>query len=469
VDPKLDIPVSAPPVLIEKVLAGRREFTGDTSIVVPPDRRQLEFHFTALELGAPSAVQFRYILDGFDKEWTSSGTRRVAYYTNIPPGTYRFRVMARTGAGAWSRAAALELELQPHFYETKIFDALLFLVLGSFGVAAYRLRVKQLNIRERRLIRLVDERTHALRESERQLRQSHDQLEIRVEERTLELQLANQALALENVVRRETEEQLRTAKEVAEDASRAKSQFLANMSHEIRTPIAGVLGMTDLTLGTALDDEQRDYLELARSSADSLLRIVNDILDFSKIEARKLSLENIDFDLASFLKQTTAPLAVRAKQKDLFFACDVSPAVPTQVTGDPARLRQILVNLIDNAIKFTSRGGITVSMECDRDSYRQGTPRVHFTVRDTGIGIPESKRKLVFEAFAQADASDTRRYGGTGLGLAISSSLVTLMNGRIWLESQLGTGSAFHFTAFLGVPDRPDPTKSEPILASVLS
>jgi signal transduction histidine kinase/CheY-like chemotaxis protein len=287
-----------------------------------------------------------------------------------------------------------------------------------------------------RLVDSFNQMLERIQQRDAALQNAKDQLESRVAQRTAEL-------SAEVLERKQAEDAMRTAKELAEVANRAKSEFLANMSHEIRTPLNGVIGMTDLALDTELTSEQREYLETVKLSGDSLLTVINDILDFSKVEAGKVELELSDFDLRDCLETTLKTLALRADEKGLELLCEISPGVPEVLCGDSVRLRQILVNLLGNAIKFTQHGEVALAVSLE--SEQANNCRLHFSVSDTGIGIPLGKQKSIFDPFSQADNSTTRKYGGTGLGLTISSRLIALMGGRIWVKSDPGHGTQFHF------------------------
>jgi signal transduction histidine kinase/CheY-like chemotaxis protein len=390
-----------PPVVVEGVWV-------DGAAVGPPiggtiavgrGHGALNIHFTAPTFVAPERVHFRYTLEGFDHSWTDAGERREAYYTNLPPGSYTFRVQTANSDDTWNTGgASIGLELRPRFYESTWFYALCGLASVAAAWCLYRIRVR-----------------YIIRSNE-----------------ALETQIANRTVELSR------------AKEVAEEAMRSKSDFLANMSHEIRTPLNAVAGMTSLLLDMDTSTEAEEYLRIIRNSNDSLLTILNDILDFSKIESGRLEVERSPFTLRDCIEDALDVFAPKASEKNLELAYEITSETPPTVIGDVTRLRQILVNLIGNAVKFTQRGEIVVSargLPLD-----DGRLELEFRVQDTGIGIPEERIPDLFRPFTQADPSTTRRYGGTGLGLSISKRLAEIMGGRIWVESKAGLGSVFAFT-----------------------
>jgi signal transduction histidine kinase/ligand-binding sensor domain-containing protein/CheY-like chemotaxis protein len=414
------LPEVPPTVVFTSVRFGGQEWNGDSMVEIPYDQRTLSVHFAALTFAHESAVTYHYTIGGVAQE-----TNDTDFTYLLPNGEHTLEVMAKTAQGRYSlEPAKLEFRIATPWFLSWWFRLGAVVVALIIGRVMWQRRTYRLEAERHRLERAVTARTHEL--SIEKARAEHETVVVHEQKVEIERLLVE-----------------------AQQASKLKSEFLANMSHEIRTPMNGVLGMTDVVLGTELNPEQREYLEAARYSADSLLTIINDILDFSKIEAGRLDLNPIEFSLPECLEETAKIFTVPLRSKQLEYACEVAANVPGTLIGDPDRLRQVLLNLVGNAVKFTETGRISIRVRKEGDT--AGGVTLHFEVRDTGIGIPADKCKVIFESFRQADGSTTRKYGGTGLGLTICSRLVELMGGTIWVESELGRGSAFQFTARFGL------------------
>lgn len=433
------VPVSGNGTLRENIMLTRE-------ITLSHLQNTISFTFTALNYRHPGKNQYRYKMEGFQDEWVEAGAERKASYTNLGPGKYTFHVIASSNDGVWNEeGASIRIIIIPPFWKTWWFGVLIaLLVLGA--------AIMLFNIRLRIVRKSKAEMEEKIWQSTKEVTEQKERLEAQAENmQTLNDQLQAQTNFLQrlNDELQQQREDAETARKEAEEANKAKSVFLATMSHEIRTPMNGVLGMASLLAETSLSPEQKEYTDTIRGSGEALLTVINDILDFSKIESGNMELDNHAFDLRQCIENVMDIFTAKAAQKGLDLVYQIDYQIPAQIISDGHRLRQILLNLIGNAMKFTDRGEIFVGVHLLKMTDDQ--LELAFQVRDTGIGIPKDKLSRLFKAFSQVDSSTTRKYGGTGLGLVISQRLIELMGGSIAVESEPGVGTSFGFTIRSGV------------------
>ncbi|MCP4152972.1 MAG: response regulator [bacterium] len=417
-----------PPVIIEAISIDKKKRAASPSfkkekLTLRPGIGQFEFYYTALSYLHPEQVLFQYKLEGFETEWNDVGTRRTAYYNNLKPGNYRFRVKACNSDGVWNITGdSFSFYLKPYFYQKWWVwpTGLLLLLLLVFMI--FNLRVRRLVKHEEELARLVAQRTAELRKS-------------------------NEVAQKEREIAQKEREIAQKERQTADAANRSKSEFLARMSHELRTPMNSILGFSEMLGDSPLNEEQSDYVNTINHSGEALLTILNDILDLSKIEAGKLSFESIDFSPAGTVESVRNLILPRIGNKELKLRYSIHDQVPAYVKQDEGRFRQVLINLMGNAVKFTEKGEIELAITVDKETGNR--LKLHSAIRDSGIGIAPEKINSIFEVFQQGDGSITRKFGGTGLGLSICQQIAQHMGGEIKVESQPGKGSTFHFTAWV--------------------